>query len=285
MAEATFNSQANTASVSPSTYVNMVGGTISIVVLIGVVAWGAQTLMRDSTGVPVVSALDGPLRIAPLDPGGVSATHQGLTVNEVASSQNLAVRIDPFQLAPRPISLKEEDQPVVLTNVENIPLPIPAEKIQPSPVMAGTTIEELIVSLAKKTDVQNNIKIIPIGVGFGPSSTQRPQLRPRSISLLTTQTDPAVRIPALQITPAIGTRMAQLGAYNSEASALTAWAELSQRHGDYLVGKPFAILKGKSGESTVYRLRVHGFDDATDSRRLCEALIAQNATCHSVLMY
>ena len=166
MANATFNSQANTASVNPATYVNMVGGTISIVVLIGVVAWGAQTLMRDSTGVPVVSALDGPLRIAPLDPGGVSATHQGLTVNEVASSQNPAVRIDPFQLAPRPISLKEEDQPVVLTNVENIPLPIPAEKIQPSPVMAGTTIEELIASLAEKTDVQNNIKIIPVGVGF-----------------------------------------------------------------------------------------------------------------------
>ena len=285
MANATFNSQANTESVNPATYVNMVGGTISLVVLIGVVAWGAQTLMRDSRGVPVVSALDGPLRIAPLDPGGVSATHQGLTVNEVASSQNPAVRIDPFQLAPRPISLKEEDQPVVLTNVENIPLPIPAEKIQPSPVMAGTTIEELIVSLAEKTDVQNNIKIIPIGVGFGPSSTPRPQLRPRSISLLATQTDPAGRIPALQITPAIGTRMAQLGAYNSEASALTAWAELSQRHGDYLVGKPFAILKGKSGESTVYRLRVHGFDDSTDSRRLCAALIAQNATCHSVLMY
>ena len=285
MANATFNSQANTESVHPATYINMVGGTISLMVLIGAVALGAQTLMRDSTGVPVVRALDGPLRIAPLDPGGVSASHQGLTVNEVASSQNPAVRIDPFQLAPRPISLKEEDQPMVLRNAENIPLPIPAEETLPSPVMAGTTIEELISSLAEKTNVQNNIKIIPVGVGFGPSSTPRPQSRPHSISLLATRKNPAIRISALQITPAIGTRMAQLGAYSSEASALTAWAELSQRHGDYLVGKPYAILKGKSGESTVYRLRVHGFDDATDSRRLCAALIAQNATCHSVLMY
>ena len=285
MANATFNSQANTESVHPATYINMVGGTISLMVLIGAVALGAQTLMRDSSGVPVVRALDGPLRIAPLDPGGVLASHQGLTVNEVASSQKPAVRIDPFQLAPRPISLKEEDQPVVLSNSENIPLPIPAEEIQPSPVMAGTTIEELIASLAEKTDVQKNIEIIPVSEGFGPSSTLRPQLRPRSISLLATRKDPAVRIPALQITPAIGTQMAQLGAYNSEASALTAWAELSQRHGDYLVGKPYAILKGKSGESTVYRLRVHGFDNSTDSRRLCAALIAQNATCHSVLMY
>ena len=285
MANATFNSQANTETVNPATYINMVGGTISLVVLIGVVALGAQTLMRDSTGVPVVRALDGPLRIAPLDPGGVSASHQGLTVNEVASSQNPAVRIDPFQLAPRPISLKEEDQPVVLSNAENISLPILTEEIQPSPVMAGTTIEELIASLAEKINIQNNIEIIPVGIGFGPSSTPRPQLRPLSISLLATRKDPAVRIPALQITPAIGTQMAQLGAYSSEASALTAWAELSQRHGDYLVGKPYAILKGKSGESTVYRLRVHGFDDATESRRLCAALVAQNATCHSVLMY
>ena len=285
MANATFNSQANTESVHPATYINMVGGTISLMVLIGAVALGAQTLMRDSTGVPVVRALDGPLRVAPLDPGGVSASHQGLTVNEVASSQNPAVRIDPFQLAPRPISLKEEDQPVVLSNAENISLPILTEEIQPSPVMAGTTIEELIASLAEKINIQNNIEIIPVGIGFGPSSTRRPQLRPLSISLLATRKDPAVQIPALQITPAIGTRMAQLGAYNSEASALTAWAELSQRHGDYLVGKPYAILKGKSGESTVYRLRVHGFDNSTDSRRLCAALIAQNATCHSVLMY
>lgn len=285
MANATFNSQANTEGVNPTTYINMVGGMISLVVLISVAALGAQILMRDSTGVPVVRALDGPLRIAPLNPGGVSASHQGLTVNEVASSQFPTVKIAPFQLAPRPISLKEEDQPMVLRNTENIPLPKPAEEIQPSPVMAGTTIEELIASLAEKTDVQNNIKIIPVGVGFGPSSTPRPQLRPRSISSLATRNDQAIHVPELQITPAIGTRMAQLGAYNSEASALTAWAELSQRHGDYLVGKPYIILEGKSGESTVYRLRVHGFDDATDSRRLCAALIAQNATCHSVLMY
>ena len=285
MANVTFNSQANTESVNPANYINMAGGTISMVVLIGVVAWGAQTLMRDSTGVPVVRALDGPVRIAPLDPGGVLASHQGLTVNEVASSQNPAVRIDPFQLAPRPISLKEEDKPVVLGNSETLPSPIPSEELLPSPVMAGTTIEELIASLAEKTDVQSNIKIIPVGVGFGPSSTPRPQLRPRYISLLATREKLAIRISALQITPTIGTRMAQLGAYDSEASALTAWAELSQRHGDYLVGKPYAILKGKSGDSTVYRLRVHGFDDATESRQLCAALIAQNAICHSVLMY
>jgi hypothetical protein len=285
MANATFNSQAKTDSVNPATYIDMVGGTISLVLLIGVVAWGAHTLMRDSTGVPVVRALDGPLRIAPLDPGGVSASHQGLTVNEVASSQNPATRNDPFQLAPQPISLKEEDQPILLSNAENIPLAISAEETLPSPVMAGTTIEDLIASLAKKTNVQNNIEIIPVGVGFGPSSTPRPQLRPRSISLLASRGDPFVQISTLQITPTIGTRMVQLGAYDSEASALAAWAKLSQRHGDYLVGKPYAILKGKSGEATVYRLRVHGFDDATESRRLCAALIAQNATCHSVLMY
>jgi hypothetical protein len=91
-----------------------------------------------------------------------------------------------------------------------------------------------------------------------------------------------VNILAGQI--ARGAPMAQLGAFGSSAIAQQAWADLSERHGDYLVGKPHVILRAEVSGGTIYRLRVHGFADQEEARRLCTALNRQNAECYSVTM-
>ncbi|MFQ3302921.1 MAG: hypothetical protein ACI9EH_001828, partial [Planktomarina sp.] len=114
MANATYEAQVGIEHSNPAAYLNIVGAVISLMVFLGIVGWGAKMIARDSSGVPVVRALNGAMRVSPVDPGGILASHQGLTVNEVASSQNKLPLEDRLQLAPRPINLQAEDQPTVI---------------------------------------------------------------------------------------------------------------------------------------------------------------------------
>ncbi|MCB1356981.1 MAG: SPOR domain-containing protein, partial [Maritimibacter sp.] len=73
--------------------------------------WGYKLAVRDVTGVPVVKALEGPMRIQPEEPGGVVAPHQGLAVNDVAALGTSAGPVDQLRLAPPVAELTEEDVP------------------------------------------------------------------------------------------------------------------------------------------------------------------------------
>ena len=78
---------------------------------------------------------------------------------------------------------------------------------------------------------------------------------------------------------ASGTRMAQLGAFDSPATARGEWDKLNAKFGDYLEGKQRVIQKAKSGGRVFYRLRAMGFADLSDARRFCSALVAEKADC------
>jgi hypothetical protein len=241
-----------------------------------------------------VRALEGPSRVAPEDPGGLLVAHQGLTVNEVVGSQISPAANDPLQLAPRPINLQAEDQPIQALATRESPADAePASVVLPEPVMEGAapliiddTAERLAAMLATGT-LQADANeppaaVIPASAGGGLTQSLRPRLRP-FVQVTRQQPRAApVNIPAGQI--ARGAPMAQLGAFGSSAIAQQAWADLSERHGDYLVGKPHVILRAEVSGGTIYRLRVHGFADQEDARRLCTALNRQNAECYSVTM-
>ena len=109
MADVTDEVQVIPKRANPVVYANIVGSIISVIVFLGIVGWGTQMILRDSSGVPVVRALDGPIRTTPDEPGGVLASHQGLTVNEVSSSQIKLPLQEILKLAPRPIDLQAED--------------------------------------------------------------------------------------------------------------------------------------------------------------------------------
>ena len=56
----------------------------SVALIVGLAVWGWKLWQRYVTGIPVVRALEGPMRIQPENPGGRPAEHQGLAVNAVA---------------------------------------------------------------------------------------------------------------------------------------------------------------------------------------------------------
>ena len=57
---------------------------MSLALIVGIGVWGTKLIMRDVSGIPVVRAAEGPMRIQPENPGGLPADHQGLSVNDVA---------------------------------------------------------------------------------------------------------------------------------------------------------------------------------------------------------
>ena len=76
-----------------------------------------------------------------------------------------------------------------------------------------------------------------------------------------------------------GTRLAQLGAYESAAVARSEWDRIHGQFEDYLDGKERVIQKAESGGRIFYRLRAMGFADLSDARRVCATLIAGKADC------
>jgi hypothetical protein len=97
--------------------VNAAGAITSIALVLGVGIWGYELAVRDVSGIPVVRAMEGPMRVAPQEPGGEVIAHTGLSVNEVAAEGSAAQLPDQMVLAPRPIDLSAEDQPVAASAV------------------------------------------------------------------------------------------------------------------------------------------------------------------------
>ncbi len=106
---------------------NMLGAAASVALIAGLGWWGYDLAMRDARGVPVVRALEGPMRVAPEDPGGEVVDHQGLSVNNVAAVGAAAPPPDRLVLAPPPVELTLEDGP----GLSGLP-PAPDETAQPA---------------------------------------------------------------------------------------------------------------------------------------------------------
>ncbi len=301
-------------------FVNTLGAVASLALVAGIGVWGYKLVMRDVSGVPVVRALEGPMRIQPENPGGTPADHQGLAVNAVAAVGSAAPPADRLILAPRPVSLTDEDTPVVsLTPTKAVHLVEEEISDQEAAQMRQSAVDALVAELADGNTAADE----PAEQGVQLASLVTPEEEPaidpadlaaqlpdpelaalpgvrRSLRPITrpARTTPAGITPNSSTENAInaavkaavgldvdpdalskGTRLAQLGAYESSDVARAEWDRLNGRFGEYMDGKQRVIQKTSSGGRTFYRLRVLGFDDLSDSRQFCAALQAQGADC------
>ena len=316
---------------SISTLANLVGAGLSCALIVGVGVWSYKLVMRDVNGIPVVRVMEGPMRLQPETPGGSTADHLGLAVNQVAGSGVAAPPADRLVLAPRPVALAEEDVPaadlMALAQVFPMPMPSvdPAVNImeqtdalaavtsgaakpdgadltggarienasfgQPAPDSMSAMVDQILAQVLESApdDAESGAETAAISIpavegGIGQSL--RPQARPASMvraaaslgavaeepAALAVQDVDAASIPA-------GTRLVQLGAYDSPEVAKREWDRLASRFGDYLQGKARVIQLAESGGRNLDRLRAMGFADINDSRRFCSALLAERAEC------
>lgn len=304
---------------SLTTLTNLVGAAVSLALIVGVGVWGYKLFMRDVSGVPVVRAAEGPMRVQPEDPGGQQAQNQGLSVNNVAAVGAAGAPADRLVLAPAPLDVTEEDAALAAAaasgEAEPVSLPEADEAMAALDDAGDETVqlaalEALAARLADGVEplgelaggapdpaaeprsemVEEEASVAPVDlpeIKGGLKRSLRPMLRPAALST----TAPAEAIAAavagaIDVDPdaiPVGTRLAQLGAYDSAEVARAEWKRLNGRFGEYLEGKQRVVQKAQSGGRTFYRLRAMGFADLNDARRFCSALVAEKAECIPVV--
>ena len=202
-----------------STALNVIGALLSVALVVGLGVWGYKLAVRDVTGVPVVKALEGPMRIQPEEPGGAVAPHQGLAVNDVAADGISAGPVDQLKLAPPVAELSDEDVPAhrevevgrAAESPSTAPLPSSGGEINADAAVAEalglTDIPGLDASgldaPGVETPVSAPVDVIPESVP-GVSRSPRPMPRPAGYAALPEITEPlrAVDVSASADTPA-----------------------------------------------------------------------------------
>lgn len=311
--------------------INGAGAALSLALVLGACVWGYQLAVRDVSDVPVIAALEGPMRVQPEDPGGQAADHQGLAVNAVAAEGVAEGPASTVMLAPQPEELGAEDEPArpmansaeaeeyALEDTEPQPLPASAMRQtdlgQDGSLEAAEALAEAIaagaaplsgeeVELSVEEQAAARIAAI-VGEDDETLSIEReaklivgqdvspiPQRRPASLvtrASANPATAPVIAAERAAVSEVVatdipkGTRLVQLGAFDSQDVARGEWDKLSGRFGEYLEGKKRVIEKAQSGGKTFYRLRAMGFEDVADARRFCSALTAGKAPCIPVV--
>lgn len=301
--------QAQQSSVEPlrvGLMVNVIGAVLSVALLAGVGVWSYRLMVRDVSGVPVIRALEGPIRVSPTDPGGRQAAYQGLAVNAVAAEGAARATADEIVLAPGPVELADGDRPAT-----SLPTPAPVQPVHNA--VASTSEPALPIPASLTLEPLEPLDLVPAstpGIARSPVPPRRPAsasaaavqvaAAPASaatgsdagrdveaealLNELATRLAPTrhVDIDPNTLTP--GTRLVQLGAYDDEPAAREAWDVLATRFSAHLDGRGRIIEPASSGGRTFYRLRAHGFDDEPEARRFCSVLLAENADCIPVLI-
>lgn len=316
---------------SPVTIVHLAGGVLSLALIVGAVGWGAKMILRDVSGVPVVHAMaDGPMRVAPENPGGEIAAHAGLTVNTIAAEGEAGAPEDRLVLAPANVDLADEDLEVTpLAEAGEVApteqdVQVALEEVVPTAADADTPLNadevlaladriaaEAITQAGAETDVAEPevanpqadavlaaleaaseiaaprpaVQVISASIP-GVVRSIRPSARPGATAAIVQAAAPIPdpTVPVLTEELPAGTKLVQLGAYDTPALAEADWQRISARFADFMGGKSPVIQQATSGGRTFFRLRTQGFSDLNDARRFCSVLMAENAACIPVVV-
>lgn len=303
--------------------IHLAGAASSVLLVIGLGVWGYRLAVRDIHGVPVIRAIKGPMRIAPEDPGGTVAAHQGLAVNAIAEAGGVTPPSDTLTLAPRAVELTEGDgaglsdlPPMTAPAVAAAAAPLsdpeemgPAEMgseeetdVVASPavlapaVLAPAVLAPEVAEDSAAGQIAAEAPMQPEAVADLPAGalvkSLRPPSRPATRPARAQASAPAAQAAAVPAAPARatpaetsadkisnGTRLVQLGAFDTADQARGEWKRLQGKFPELLGQKSLVVQPAESGGRTFYRLRALGFDGEADARRFCTALLAEGAAC------
>ena len=301
-------------------FVNYTGAFVSLALMAGVGVWGYKLVVRDVSGIPVVRAVQGDMRIAPANPGGDVALHTGLSVNEIAAVGEAASPEDTLLLAPQTSQLADEDlevQPlaeagevtpmadqVAETSVA-LTTPNEVEEQAAAPLNTNEILalaDQIAAGAAPLSELAEGQDVAPTATLTGAisvidsaipgvKSSLHPPVRPLGLQVAAAAASvtPTAAVAASEVavstaTFPAGTKLVQLGAFPTPDVAADAWGKLNNDFGEYMNGKDRVIQVASSSGRTFYRLRATGFQDLADARRFCAALDAGNAECIPVVV-
>lgn len=257
-----------------SRLVNIAGAVTSVALIAGLGVWGYRLATRDASAIPVIRAMSGPARVAPEDPGGQLAAHQGLAVNAVAAEGEAAAPADRLVLAPKPVDLAGDDLAMGALAAR----PVAAAPEATDPVLAALTPPG-DPTLTTPLDLID--PAVP-GIARSPRPRARPGGDPMAEAAAAAVAAALAPAPEIDLDPASlasGTRLVQLGTFETEAAAQAGWDQVVATFGPLMDGKRRVIEAAETNGQPFFRLRAEGFADIAEARRFCAVLDGQKATC------
>ncbi len=218
----------------------VIGG--SLLALVG--AWSLQG--RRHGGVPVVEADPRPLRVKPVNPGGLEVV--GEDDASVGGATSGPESLAPPPEAPAPQALKAQQEAA----------PISASPPEPSEPASSAKTAARIAAPAAAAPAE-------------PSATPPPSAA--------TEPHPVPRLIAKPAAQAAGGLLVQLAAVQSEPAALSEWQRLSKKMPDLLGSRRPVVVKVDQSGKTFWRLRTGGFADTAEATGFCLQIRAKGAAC------
>ena len=277
------------------------GAALSLFLLAGAIGWSYQLIVRDVNQIPIVRAQLGPLRVAPDNPGGLTAANQGLSVTQLAVNEKPLLSNEIY-LAPAAEILNEENLELKVIEEYESNKVDGAFEIKEVNAENSMNLEALpdqkevdirsndvgVLSKAafsqKKIEIENAVSLA-LSITNEPDkslSWLRPKIRPvgfyRNGNITEDQivsNEPMPKLP-------IGSAVVQLGAFDSKSLAESEWQRFEKILGSILIPKKMVVQKAESGGKIFYRLRASGFSDISDARQFCTA-ISDKVACIPVV--
>ncbi len=226
-------------------------GTIAtaLALMVGVYSAGDHR----HSGVPVIEADSRPLRVKPVDPGGLEIADNDAAIMSGSSSGQAAMAPPPE--VPAPQALRAQDN-------RSQPSPVTSSPVTSSPVTPA-------VASAAPPPVQN--------VSLSAGVRSAPEPKPAHTALPVAPPKPPAA--AASAAPAAGHTLVQLAALPTEEAAMAEWQRLTKRMPDVLGGHQPTVVKAEREGRTFFRLRTGGFADMEHARDFCEKVKSKGAGC------
>jgi hypothetical protein len=213
----------------------------ALLAVVGV--WTVNGHRTAGSGVPVIEAPAGPIRVKPANPGGMQLAPGDEIFARGSGGDSGADKLAPPPETPDPQALRPPPKSA----------PAPPVTLAPSvtPAPAATTVP-------------------PAPPTATPAHVPLPAATPAAPA-----TKPAV-------SPVLNPTMVQLAALPTEEAAKQQWVLLQHHLPDLLRGRDPAISKGEVEGRPWWRVRTGGFADPTAARGFCDQVRAKGGACDVV---
>jgi hypothetical protein len=285
----------------------LAAAVLSISMLGGVVAWAYQISARDPHDVPVIRAIEGPMKVRPEKTGGLELEEKDLAVTRMVSGDS-GIKTETLAPAaeqpapgdkPAPVLRQEAEmagkQPAaapaelaapggddtVNVKVSSAPPPPAPEVRAPEAPAAATTKAEAGMSSTTGTPVATLENVSPQAPDASPVAPQRPKTidaKPAE-ETKTASTASTTNTPVARAVAPIGAPVVQLGAFSTHVLAERTWQDQQIINGKLFKGKQASITPVQSGGRELWRLRVGPFDDDEEAKKVCVVLKARGGDC------
>lgn len=250
-----------------------------------------QGVARGRGQTPVLSAANGPVKVAPNQPGGGNAPYQGLKIYEqpappddASPASNNAPAAD-TAAPPVPAPSGARSTPIVTAPNDGLKLP-PQSAGAPPPDKAPAKAEEpkpvpKPVATRPVTPKPAPVKLAVNKVADAPKSMDALIQQAENQSLPATGAPRPLSKPTPPATQpkAGGSAVLQIGAFKSQAEADTAFKAYKAKHPTAARYAEDVVKVDLGAKGTWYRLRLGGFADRDAASATCAKLKTEGGSC------